>query len=303
MRKRSDRGVISNWWLRIAASSILLVGAAAAFACSDDDDKKTDSGGSTPAATTAPATPALSADEKAVQQWFLDAIERWNAKDVDGFVAKFTDEGIVSSFGEGEGTAADVKSQLADFIGSEEIGNPSFLGTTVAGDTATLDAVFSFGVMLTHSKFNLIKVGADWKQNKEESNLPVPVPDGTTLVHIDAIEFAFGVDTSKIEGKFAFEFANVGKQHHEMGLAKIQADASIDDLLKLAAASPDGAPPEGAEFIAGTDADPGDTTNIVFAKALEPGRYIMVCFVPDETEGENGTPHALKGMVKEFTIK
>ena len=133
--------------------------------------------------------------------------------------------------------------------------------------------------------------------------MPVPVPAGTTLVHIDANEFAFGVDTSKIKGKFAFEFANVGKQHHEMGLAKIQADANIDDLLKLAAASPDGEPPDGAEFIAGTDADPGDTTTIVFAKALEPGRYLMVCFVPDETEGEDGTPHALKGMVKEFTIK
>ncbi len=300
MRQRSDKGVASNRWLRLAAGGILLVAVAASFACSDDDDKKTVSGGSTPAATKAPA---LSADEKAVQQWFLDAIERWNAKDVDGFVANFTDEGLVSSFGEGEATAADVKSQLAEFIGSEALGSPTFLDTSVTGDTATMDVVFSFGSAFTHSKFSLVKVGADWKQNKEEANLAVPVPAGTTLVHIDANEFAFGVDTSKINGKFAFEFANVGKQHHEMGLAKIQADANIDDLLKLAAASPNGEPPDGAEFITGTDADPGDTTTIVFAKALEPGRYLMVCFVPDETEGENGTPHALKGMVKEFTVK
>jgi hypothetical protein len=287
--------------LWLAACGVLLIGAATAVACGDD--KKDAGGAAPPAATKAAATPALSADEKAVQQAFLGAIERWNAKDVDGFFANFTDEGLVDSFGEGEGTAADVKSQAAGFVGSEEIGNPTFLGTSVAGDTATLDVVFSFGAVFTHSKFSLVKVGNRWKQNKEDSNLPVPVPTGTTLVHVDAIEFSFGVDTSKIKGKFAFEFANIGKQHHEFGLARIEADANIDDLLKLAAASPDGAPPEGAEFIAGTDGDPGDTTNIVFAKALEPGRYIMVCMVPDETEGENGTPHAFKGMVKEFTIK
>lgn len=56
-------------------------------------------------------------------------------------------------------------------------------------------------------------------------------------------------------------------------------------------------------FVGGTDADPGDTTNIVFTKPLAPGRYLLACFVPDETEGENGTPHALKGMYKEFTIE
>ncbi len=302
MRERSDRGVASNRWLRLAAGGILLVGAAAAFACSDDGDKKTASGGSTPAATKAPATAAASAAEKAVQQWFLGAIDAWNAKDVDGFVANFTDDGLVSSFGEGEGTAADVKSQLAEFIGSEELGHVNFVGTSVSGDTATLDVVFAFGTSLTRSKFTLVKVGGAWKQNSEESNLLVDIPADRTLVHIDAIEFAFGVDTSAIDANAAFEFANVGKQHHELGLVRIPADANIDQVLQQAADSPDGEVP-GIVFVGGTDADPGDTTSLVFTESLEPGRYLMVCVVPDETEGENGTPHALKGMYKEFTIK
>jgi plastocyanin len=165
-----------------------------------------------------------------------------------------------------------------------------------------MDAVFAFGTMLTRSKFGLVKVGADWKLNSEESNLTVTIPADKTLVHVDANEFAFGVDTSAIDANAAFEFANVGKQHHEMGLARIPADAIITDLIQQGADSPDDLPP-GVEFVGGTDADPGDTTNIVFTEPLAPGRYIMVCFVPDETEGENGTPHALKGMYKEFTIK
>ena len=41
----------------------------------------------------------------------------------------------------------------------------------------------------------------------------------------------------------------------------------------------------------------------MFTEPLARGRYLMACFVPDETEGDEGTPHALKGMYKEFTIK
>ena len=215
----------------------------------------------------------------------------------------FTDEGLVSSFGEGEGTAADVKSQLAEFIGSEEIGTPTFLDTSVAGTPPRWMSCSRSDRCSRAASSAWSRSAADWKQNKRRVQLARARPAGTTLGPIDANEFAFGVDTSAINGNVAFEFSNVGKQHHEMGLAKIQADANIDDLLQRAAASPDGSPPEGAEFIAGTSADPGDTTNIVFAQPLEPGRYIMVCFVPDETEAEDGTPHALKGMVKEFTIK
>ena len=33
---------------------------------------------------------------------------------------------------------------------------------------------------------------------------------------------------------------------------------------------------------------------------LEPGRYVLLCFVPDE---ETGQPHALLGMVEEFTVE
>jgi hypothetical protein len=287
----------------LAAAGVLLTGAAGFVACSDDDDDA--AGDTTPVATqaaTAAATKAASTEEKAVQQWFLDAIDRWNAKDLEGFVAFFTDEGLVSSFGDDVRTAAEVKAGLGEFIGSEELGQVTFLETSVSGDAATLDVVFAFGTTLTRSKFALVKVGGEWKQNNEESNLPVDVPAGTTLVHIDANEFAFGVDTSTIVGTVAFEFSNVGKQHHELGIVRIPADANIEDLLQQAADSPDGEV-AGVEFVGGTDADSGDTTNIVFIEPLAPGRYMMACFVPDETEGEDGTPHALKGMYKEFTIE
>jgi len=59
----------------------------------------------------------------------------------------------------------------------------------------------------------------------------------------------------------------------------------------------------GVTFVAGTGADPGQKNNLVFAEPLESGRYLMICFRPDTTEGPNGTPHAVKGMVREFAVK
>jgi hypothetical protein len=37
---------------------------------------------------------------------------------------------------------------------------------------------------------------------------------------------------------------------------------------------------------------------VVLTEALGPGRYAMVCFIP----APDGVPHALKGMVSEFTV-
>jgi hypothetical protein len=34
--------------------------------------------------------------------------------------------------------------------------------------------------------------------------------------------------------------------------------------------------------------------------ALRPGKYVLLCFFPDPTKGDQ--PHALEGMVKEITI-
>jgi hypothetical protein len=40
---------------------------------------------------------------------------------------------------------------------------------------------------------------------------------------------------------------------------------------------------------------------MVLEKDVTPGRYVMICFMPD-TEGD-GTPHAFMGMTADFTLK
>jgi len=129
----------------------------------------------------------------------------------------------------------------------------------------------------------------------------VEVPAGTTVVQVDMNEFAYGVDTSAIvdaTGPFALEAKNVGKQTHMLGLARVPADANIDELLLEDE-------PEGLEFIGGGDeVEPGASSNIVFVAPLDAGRYIMVCFLPDtDDESAEGSFHYEKGMVKEFTVE
>jgi hypothetical protein len=76
----------------------------------------------------------------------------------------------------------------------------------------------------------------------------------------------------------------------------------VTDIVQGFATS-DGEGVPGVTFIAGIDVEPGETSNLVFAEPLEAGRYLFICFRPDTSEGPDGTPHALKGMYKELTIK
>ena len=292
-QRRSGR-----WWLRLAAAGVLLAGAAGAVACSDDEDK---AGDTTPVATTA-APKGDPAAVVAVETAMRNVTDNWNANDKDAFLAGFTDAGLVSIFGEDGQTVDQVKADLEFFFGSSPITNATIANTKVSGSSATTESQFAiFGAYQKNTE-HFVKVGDAWKIDSETALL-VDVPEGVKIVRVDVIEFAFGVDTSAIaDGNVAFELSNVGKQHHEMVITSIPADANIDDLIQQFADSPDRDVP-GVVFVGQTEAAPGATSNLVFTEPLAPGRYVMVCFVPDETEGENGTPHALKGMFKEFTIK
>jgi hypothetical protein len=133
----------------------------------------------------------------------------------------------------------------------------------------------------------------------------VAVPDGTTLVHVDLNEFAFAFNPDDVTGaNVAFEAANVGEQQHELAIARIPADADLDALIaEFAGGGPDTPPPAGVEFLgAVAPVEPDATQNLVFVDPLTPGRYAMLCFFPDTDDPEE-TPHALLGMVNEFTIE
>lgn len=95
---------------------------------------------------------------------------------------------------------------------------------------------------------------------------------------------------------YAFEVENVGDQPHHVVIEKIPEDLDIEATVQ----SDD--EPEGLVHIGSTPPwEPGDTGTVVFTETLEPGRYVMLCFMPDTTDPE-GAAHVEKGMWKEFRV-
>lgn len=292
-----------SWrWRTLIPAALLVFALAFGVACDDDDDGNGDATPGTDATSqvTAPANGDGDEDTTAIEQAIRDAAAAWNASDVEALLASFTEQGALAAFAEGEegATVEQLREVLPEFIGSEPIGDPEFEDTQVDGDSAETTVLWTFGNVYEHVRFSLVNEAGEWKIDGEE-RLTVDIPDGTETIDVEMDEFSFTYDVAAASagGQIAFAADNVGEQEHEIALARIPADADINELLTSEEE------PAGVEFIGGSSADPGDSTNLVFMNPLEPGRYLMVCFLPDTTEGAEGQPHALLGMVSEFTIE
>ena len=118
------------------------------------------------------------------------------------------------------------------------------------------------------------------------------------LVEVEAVEFEFNYDDSAITTETTgFSFVNNGEQEHELVFGRIPEDFDIEAAL----ADPEAPPPPEFEALGGTGAAAGEEgPPLEFTEPLTAGRYVMLCFVPDE---ETGQPHYQLGMISEFTVE
>lgn len=136
---------------------------------------------------------------------------------------------------------------------------------------------------------------ADTEETEEAAEETEEAAEGGAA-EVTGVEFEFQFEAGSITtSTTGLNFVNGGEQVHE--LVFFNAEEDLD--LEAALASED---EEAVGFteIGGTGAEPGGTGEIVFEEPLVPGRYVMLCFVPDEADGE---PHFTKGMVADFTIE
>jgi len=128
---------------------------------------------------------------------------------------------------------------------------------------------------------------------------------GWAQVDVTAKEYAYdGIPDELEAGPTSFEFANEGKELHELGMVRVNdgVTETTDELLAL----PEEQVMEKITFMGSPAfADPGSGEYKVVD--LEPGRYIVACFVPVGTTSQeappvDGPPHAFQGMVAEFTV-
>jgi hypothetical protein len=123
---------------------------------------------------------------------------------------------------------------------------------------------------------------------------PEPVADIT----MDMLDFSYRLSKPLTAGQHTIRVNNVGDQSHEVFLARLAPGKGVNDLL--ASLAPD-APREtiGWQALGGISViEPG--MHAYFTVELEPGRYALICFAPDDA---SGAPHFMMGMTQEFTIR
>ena len=290
--------IYRTWMMPLCASLAVVAFAIGAAACSDD---KKDAG-STAAATAAP-TATANPDAAAIEKTVRDAVAAWNAKDAAAFLPFFTDKGVSEIFGGGEpATREEIAAELPGFIGDPPIELRELTGTA-SGDAGSADVLRVMDPFLEQIRHAMVRQAGAWKIDGEDYVDVKNVPSGTTMINVDESEFAFGVAPADItsanaKGPIGFDIKNVGSQPHELVLVKLPAEGDVQTLLKTEGDVP------GLDFVGVTDdIAPGASNRaFVLVKPLEAGRYALVCFLPDTTEGPEGTPHAFKGMVNEFRI-
>jgi hypothetical protein len=121
---------------------------------------------------------------------------------------------------------------------------------------------------------------------------------------VTAVDYEFsGLPDEMDAGYNIVNFTNDGQEEHELVAVRINddVDLSIDEILAL--------PEEESEamirFVGASFASAGEST-VGSLDLTEPGRYVVVCFIPVGTVGEtegDGPPHALEGMTTEITVQ
>ncbi|MGH2536013.1 MAG: hypothetical protein ACRDHL_01300 [Candidatus Promineifilaceae bacterium] len=118
----------------------------------------------------------------------------------------------------------------------------------------------------------------------------------TPQVRIAASEYAFDALDSVPAGWTQFELVNNGTELHHAQLIRLEEGKTIDDVM--AALQSDEVPTWAITAGGPSVAAPGPDNAVSATVNLQPGNYILICFLPDA----EGVPHAAKGMVRPLTV-
>jgi hypothetical protein len=126
---------------------------------------------------------------------------------------------------------------------------------------------------------------------------PTQVSAPKPSITIKQIDYQFILSNRVERGLQTIEVMNQGSQPHELVVVKLAPGATIKDVI--ASFEPGAAGPPQGELVGGvTGIEKGQ--RVYFTGEFEPGRYGLICFVPDELTRR---PHFLHGMTREFLVE
>jgi uncharacterized cupredoxin-like copper-binding protein len=115
-------------------------------------------------------------------------------------------------------------------------------------------------------------------------------------VQVDLADFSFTLSKEISAGEHTLKIVNAGVQPHEMFIAKLDSNATAQQLVQYVLGGMHGRPPALPQG-GSSGMIPGDHAELTMN--FTPGNYALICFLPD---GKDGREHALHGMVKQFHV-
>jgi plastocyanin len=242
-------------------------------------------------------------------QTFVESIQARNAERVLELV---TDRGLE---GFDWGTRQQVAAGEGSF-GQDDLRGVTIAETTVDGDTGDAVVDLVAGIQVVRLRLPVVREDGAWKVDGVEFlGAPPPAP-GQRVVEISAGEYAFTFDrTAAATGDFAITFTNRGKEAHEMSMFRAPADVPLSEVAgalgDVDGAALDQVPPPFELVSHLAFAEPGQSVGFRFAEPLTPGRYVIVCYIPQGTTSEDqlqdpsvtgAIPHVKLGMIADFKV-
>jgi hypothetical protein len=126
----------------------------------------------------------------------------------------------------------------------------------------------------------------------KKASTELPEADAT----VTASDYEFETDGLDA-GESEIAFLNEGAQPHQLAISELVDDNTAEDAERFFK-DEKGKSPLGKETQATTAIEGGEGQ--LAALDLEPGRYVLYCFISDR---EGGQPHALEGMVNEVEVE
>lgn len=119
-------------------------------------------------------------------------------------------------------------------------------------------------------------------------------PAAQTL-SVTASDFAFALPDTVAAGLTTIRLQNAGQELHHVQLIRLEDGHTFPELMEAMKAG--GPPPAWAVDVGGPNTPvPGGASETTVM--LEPGNYVLACFIPSP----DGVPHIAKGMVKPLVV-
>lgn len=171
-----------------------------------------------------------------------------------------------------------------------------FLVTLYGGGEVAVGESLSYTTNLPPGNYTLLEFEGDASAQftvVEGDMADVTEPEAD--VNVALVDFAFGVPAFMPAGPQTWHIYNVADQWHEMAIYPIDDGMSAAEVREAIAADEEG--PDSVFFWAPMGAGVETWTTV----DLEPGSYVMLCFLPDI----NGdfSPHLDHGMLQVFTVE